>query len=307
MHLNSLHKRFLLLIKNKTRNFLTVLILFGIIIFSCSKEESDNNLLPLLELKQGSIYISSDTAIAEGSQFTIGIKASANGGENLTNLLIISNDSLRLLDYGFNAVSIDKDVLINKNSDSIQDLTIIIRNAKGISAVLKIKLIKNGSAYKPVISYPNITLGAQNNLSTGSFISFSNGWVYNLNDASQNQSLIDLLYFYHTLEFNTLASPGANVTGIYSGSNAPEYWSVKKTIYFSRNIINISVSSFDNAQNDSLIIANTFTNGGRKAKGLAANQIWAFQTETGKFGLIKIIQVIGQENGTVQIAIKMQQ
>ncbi len=292
---------------NHRNIFMFFMLVCSLQFTSCSKEESTNNNIPALQLKTNGIYTSADTAIAEGSQITIGLKAFANQGENLCNLLVISNDSVRLLDYGFNASVIDKDVLINKNSDSIQKLDFIIRNTKGLSTSLQIVLTKNGSAYKPIIYYPEITLGGQSNLIVGSFYSLGNGLVYNQNDAFQNQSLINLLYFYHTLEFNTLASPGANVIGIYLGANAPEFWTLKNTTYFSRNTINIPTSSFDNASNDSLIIANTFINGGRKAKGLTSGQIWAFQTENNKFGLIKILEVNGQESGTVKIAVKMQQ
>ena len=101
----------------------------------------------------------------------------------------------------------------------------------------------------------------------------------------------------------------ANITGIYSGTNAPEYWITKNTTYFSRSVINIPLQSFDNAQNDSIIIANKFTEGtgGRKAKALAVNQIWALQTQAKKLGLLKIIAVNGQENGSVQFTVKVQQ
>jgi len=288
-------------------HFLFALLIYLTVSISCTKEESDNNILPFIELKTESAYVWADTAIAEGSQIKIGIKAYANGGEKLTNLLIISNDSSRLFDYGFNAISIDKDLLINKTADSIQKIDIIIRNAKGLTASLRIYLSKNGSAYKPIVYYPEITLGAQNNTSLGSFVSLSDAMVYNLNSAFQNQALIDLLYFYNTTDYNALGSPGANVAGLYQGINAPEYWTVKNTTYFSRFALNMTVNTFDNASNDSLIIANTFINGGRKAKSLAANQIWAFQTHNGKFGLIKIIQVNGFESGSVKFALKMQQ
>ncbi len=304
MQIYSLH---FLLTANRRNIFVLFMIVCCLQFTSCSKEESTNNNIPVLQLKTNGIYTFADTAIAEGSQITIGLKAFANQGENLCNLLVISNDSIRLLDYGFNASVIVKDVLINKNSDSIQKLDFIIRNTKGLSTSLQIVLTKNGSAYKPIIYYPEITLGGQSNLTVGSFYSLGNGLVYNQNDASQNQTLINLLYFYHPLEFNTLASPGANVTGIYQGANAPEFWTLKNTTYFSRNTINIPTSSFDNASNDSLIIANTFINGGRKAKGLTSGQIWAFLTENNKFGLIKILEVNGQESGTVKIAVKMQQ
>lgn len=289
------------------KNYFCFIILFSIAFASCTRDESDNMNLPVLELKTDSIYVSSDTSIAEGSQLLIGIKAWADKGDNICNLLITSNDSMRLLDYGFNASQIDKDVIINKSSDSIQRIKITIRNTNGLSISKQIVLTKNGSAYKPVIFYPQIILGGQNNQLVGSFFSLNNGLIYNQNDAFQNQSLINLLYFYHPLEFNTLASPGANLTEIYQGLNSPEFWTIKNTTYFSRNIINIPISSFDSAVNDSIIIANIFTNGGRKAKGLVANQIWAFQSNLGKFGLIKIIEVNGQENGTLKIAVKMQQ
>ncbi len=291
----------------KIKYFLPILIIISIFFIGCSKEESDNNILPQLSLKTGGIYISADTDIAEGSQITIGIKASASGGENLCNLIVKSNYSTSLLDYGFNASTIDKDIVIYKNADSIQKIAIIIRNKIGLSDSVNIILRRNGSAYKPILSYI-ITLGGQNNSSIGSFASLSNGLVYSLVDASQNQALIDLLYYYtaSNAEYNTIASAGANITGFFSGTNAPEYWTTKNTTYFSRSLINIPLQSFDDAQNDSIIIANIFTNGGRKAKALAANQIWGLQTQTGKFGLLKIIAVNGQENGTIQFAVKLQ-
>ena len=282
---------------------LSLLITF---LSSCSKEESENNISPVLLLKTDSIYISSDTSLAEGRQIILGVKANSNGGENLCNLLIISNDSLRLYDYGFNSTQIDKDIKIFKNSDSIQNISIIIRNKAGLSKSIILKIAKNGSLYQPVIYFPEIILGAQQNSSTGSFCSLQNGMVYSLSNAFLNQELIDLLYYYNSTDHNTIGSPGANISGVYSGNNAPEFWAVRNTTYFSRTTLNIPISSFDNSLNDSLIIANIFSNGGRKIKLLLPGQIWAFQTKDGKFGLIKIKEVDGLETGTVKFAIKLQ-
>ena len=292
----------------KKLTFFAILLLCLSSIFSCSKEESNNPFPPIIELKIGGIYTSHDTAIAEGSQICIGIKAIANGGVNLCNLIVESNNSLRLLDYGFNASSIDKDVLIHKNTDSIQKISVIIRNINGKSDTVSIVLQKNGSAYKPIRSYV-FTLGGQNNTAYGSFASFTNGIVYSMADASQNQALIDILYYYNplNLEYNCLASAGGNIIGIYAGTNSPENWTIKNTTYFSRTLVDIPLSAFDNAQTDSIIIANLFTNGGRKAKALSPNQIWGFQTQTGNFGLLKIIEVNGLESGSLKFAVKMQQ
>ncbi len=288
---------------------LSVFIFCFISIYSCSKDESSNTIQPIIEFKTGGIYTFNDTAIAEGSQICIGIKACTNEGENLCNLTVQSNSTLSLLDYGFNAPSIDKDIIIHKNADSIQVINVTIRNKNGLSDSVKIILRKNGTAYKPILSFPDITLGGQNNTLTGSFASLHNGLMYSLADAFQNQPLIDLLYYYSVAnaEYNCIASPGANVIGIYSGNEAPEYWTTKRTTYFSRSVINIPISSFDNAINDSIIIANIFANGGRKAKALTNNQIWGIQTEDGKFGLLKVITVNGLENGTVKFAVKLQE
>jgi hypothetical protein len=275
---------------------------------ACKKDESSNLIPPHIELKTTGIYTSNDTTLAEGSLICIGIKAMSNGGENLCNLIVKSNNSQVLIDYGFNAPSLDKDIIVHKNADSLQKISIIIRNKNGGCDSLMLLLHKNGSAYKSVLSY-TLTLGGQLNTNLHSFASFSNGLVYSLATASQNQALIDILYYYsaENLEYNCLSSPGGNVTGIFSGSNAPEFWNTKNTTYFSRSIINIPLSAFDNAQNDSIIIANIFTNGGRKAKALANNQIWGIQTASGKFGLLKVIAVNGLESGSITFSIKLQQ
>ncbi|NVN95130.1 MAG: hypothetical protein HXX18_07605 [Bacteroidetes bacterium] len=298
---------FIRFIKKHCIQFAILIVCFACF-SACSKDESTNTIPPIIEFKTGGLYTSADTAIAEGSKIYIGIKASANGGENLCNLIVRSNNTQSLMDYGFNAASIDKDLIIYKNADSIQKITIIIRNKNGISNNMEIIIRKNGSAYKPILSF-NITLGGQNNSTIGSFASLNNGLTYFLSDATQNQAMIDLLYYYtiSNSEYNTIASAGANIIGIFSGTNAPEYWLTKNTTYFSRSVINIPNSSFDNAINDSIIIANIFTNGGRKAKALAANQIWGIQTQAGKFGFLKIISINGQENGTVEFAVKLQQ
>ncbi|MFZ4741865.1 MAG: hypothetical protein ACOYLE_11950, partial [Bacteroidales bacterium] len=66
-------------IKKHCIQFLIIIVCIAFF-SSCSKDESTNTVSPTIELKTGGIYISSDSAIAEGSQFTIGIRASANGG-----------------------------------------------------------------------------------------------------------------------------------------------------------------------------------------------------------------------------------
>jgi hypothetical protein len=55
------------------------------------------------------------------------------------------------------------------------------------------------------------------------------------NEAFAHQSDIDMFCFYENTAENvnliTLASPGPNVTGIFSGATSPENYTIKNLIY----------------------------------------------------------------------------
>ena len=69
----------------------------------------------------------------------------------------------------------------------------------------------------------------------------------------------------------------------------------------------ISTATFDAVVNDSLLIA-AFNqlNSHRKAKNLVAGDVYSFQIVNGKFGLFKVVNIMGAETGTVEISIKVQ-
>lgn len=273
--------------------------------FSCESNETPLNISPELSLKKTDGYVFSDTAIAAGEKFTFGIHADAKGGANLTQLLIYANN-LSVFDYALNASSLDKEVEFTKAETEEDNFSIIVRNAESLSDTLKLKIKKAGAKYGEIVEYTAITMGGQTNTNVGAFASMQNGLVYLQSVASTNQGLIDLAYYYNATDKNTLAAPGSNLAGIYPGANAPETWTTKNTTYYSRTVLNISADAFSKSKNDSLIVANTFTDGGRKAKGLAVGQIWGIQTQNGKMGLFKVLEVTGTENGTVKIAVKIQ-
>jgi len=56
-----------------------------------------------------------------------------------------------------------------------------------------------------------------------------------------------------------------------------------------------------------LIIANLFTGGGRKAKQLQSAQYFALQNNENKFGIIRIENVTGQDDGNMQFSLIIQQ
>lgn len=174
--------------------YILLFVTLGLLL-SCEKNSSENNTKPTITLKSGSSYVSKDTAIAAGSQITIGIQVSSTGGENLTNLVVKSNDTLKLLDYGFNAEVLEKDVVIIKNIVQTEIIKCIIRIAKGISDSISLILTKKGVAYGQITTYQSVTLGGQSNSTNGSNVSLQNGQVYLQADAFVNQALIDILYY----------------------------------------------------------------------------------------------------------------
>jgi len=291
--------------KNVYLILISVLLIFSI---GCEKSETENLTKPKISFKTTTGYTSADASVAAGAQLKIGVIADANGGENLTNLIVKSNETTKLLDFALNATTLDKDLLITKDATDKETIKVIIRNSKGISDSISFVITKAGNAFGPINTYTSIKMGGQTS-ATGSFVSLSNGTVYVQTSAVNNQALIDLLYYYNAADLNCIAAPGSNITGIYTGASSPETWTTKQTTYFSRTALTtVTASDFDNAQNDQILLANKVTaaDGGRKAKALAVGQVWSFLSAAGKLGMFKVIAVTGTETGTIEIAVKVQ-
>lgn len=281
--------------------------IISIFTFSCGKDDNyDSSIIPSIYLVADSNCIIGDTNIPEGSPIKIHIRTSANGGENLTNLIVTSNDSLRLVDLGFNSNVYDYILTIYKNSSDTEHIKLTIRNKIGKSKTISFHLFKNGSAYGQIRILKNIVIGAQSNNFDGLFYSIDSNKSFLMSEAFNNQNLIDLVYYYIAADGHVIASPGANIAGIYSGSSSPDNWTIKNTSYFGKLPFILSQSVFDSANNDSLILANKFTTSGRKAKPVSNGQIWSFQNAAGKYGLLKITEISGLEAGYIKLDIQIQ-
>ncbi len=69
----------------------------------------------------------------------------------------------------------------------------------------------------------------------------------------------------------------------------------------------LSENDFISAINDSLLIATYgISSGYRKAKNLSPGDIYSFKTNRGKTGLFRVLNVNGNENGDIEIAVKIQ-
>lgn len=155
--------------------------------------------------------------------------------------------------------------------------------------------------------FKTVTLGAQDNTTIGGFYSITNNKIYTLEKAFENQETIDFLCFYELTEthqnYTTIASPGANIKEIFAGDYDFENWDTTKTTYLYQLVESeFTPEQFDALTETDAIIESLYDeeNAKRKAKDLQVDDIYAFKTEDGSFGIFKVTSVTPGEDGSVE-------
>lgn len=298
---------FLILIDMKiiAGRLLLIIICLGISGVSCSKSETNAG-KPTIELMNGEGLIVKDTSATEASTLHFRVHCKGNGEQPLTNL-IVANNGTRVVDEGMNIKEFEKDVDFAKSSNDRDSITLIIRDIEGGSASTSLKVDKkDGSGGGDLIWYKNITLDAQSVASAKSFFSFANGTSYTLQDAFAVQQNINILYYYDSSsgEDNLFASPGANVT-IFTGTYGLSNWTTKNTTRFIK--MSLTQQEFETITDPVFVVSSYTATGFRKAKNLVAGDTYSFKDEsTGKYGILRVYEVVGQDAGKVVITIVMQ-
>jgi len=291
------------------KNLLAILLILSFWLTGCKKEDVDYP-PPSINLISEVGFVSTDTVMSLGEMFKVGIDA-ANPNVNLTNFIIkVESDEIEtFLDSGMNTPTMHYESYITKGIKDSEKWIFIIRDKDGKSAETSIVVNKDtSSAYGSISYYESAELGAQDN-DKASFFSLEEGSSYSLSDAYNNQKAIDLCYYYDFIDTdeNTIASPGANIDeSIYPGDYGLSNWTTRRTSRF--KVADITEEDFDNAVNDSLLIA-TYgqSDGNRKAKNLQTGSIFAFKNEDGKVGLFKVNSIFGTDQGMVVVSIKVQE
>jgi hypothetical protein len=156
-----------------------------------------------------------------------------------------------------------------------------------------------------------VKMGAQSNTTIGAFYSIGMNKVYTQAQAYANQDTIDMLCFYELTEtsfnYTTIASPGSGISGIFTGDDAPANWTTAKTTRYCVPAATITVEEFDNLEQNDAVIP-TYYNADvayRKEKNLAVDDIYAFKTQDGIYGLLKVVEVVAEADGYVQFELKL--
>lgn len=265
-------------------------------------------ILPTIAFNKAAGYTSSNATAHLGDTIFMGVIATYNGTKNLvkfqlyTNSLLVLDSTINTTYFTFNFSTIkgvnDKDVWKFVTTD-------IAGNVKSDSIIIT-------GSFGEINSYANVKFGAQSNTTVEGFASYSNAQVtmYFQAAAFEHQSDIDMFCFYENnppsyVNLMTLAAPGSNISGIFTGATAPNLYTTKNITFFVKTTL--TVAEFDAVHNDAVILdsynpASQF----KKAKLLTVNDIYAFKLQSGKYGLLKVTAVDGNETGTLQIAVKIQ-
>lgn len=284
---------------------LLIIACLGIAGVSCSKSEVDAD-SPIIKLIAGDNLIAKDTSAMEASTLHFRVHCKWNGEQTLTNFIVLNNGT-RVVDEGMNIKEFEKDVDFTKSSSNVDSINFIIRDIKGNSSNTSVKVAKkSGSGGGELVWYNSITLDAQNAVGGKSFLSFANGTSYTLLEAFVVQQNINLLYYYDASsgEDNLMASPGANVT-VFTGSYGLSNWTIKNTTRFIK--MNLTQQQFEAITNPIFVVSAYSSTGYRKAKNLAIGDTYSFKDEnSGKYGILRVYEVVGQDAGKVVFTIVMQ-
>lgn len=281
---------------------------------SCSKEVG--NTKASLILKTNSTYTQNGVFIPVGGPIKIGVLASG-AGSPLTYIRIeriTLYDTITELDRGIfiGSEGLDVDYTFSKDTAQLEHWRIIVMNADRDTAMRTLDVFKGtGSAYGPISYFESIKIGYQGNSQFGQFLDIETGIIHDDNSVSGHESEIDLLAYYYItsgLSSPTFTCPGYTAAIGYYPELAS--WSIKNTTLYDYKTSDnglITPNQFDSAINDSLLVSAYMPDKvSGNCKYCYTGRVIPFKTQTGKYGLVKVLHAEEKEDGMIEIAVKVQ-
>lgn len=287
----------------KTFMFVAAIALIAVLFTSCSKDEEVLG-GPTVTFITTAGYTSADATMLYQDTVMVGITAISNGSDNIKQVKISANEEL-LKDTAVSQPQFELSINIIKGVSATETWKFEVIDVAGHSTIKTLVL----SRVNQINSYNVLLLGAQDNPTDPSFLSTSDGVRYMQAQAFENQAKIDLFCFYENTTSHqnmmTLASPGSNITGIFTGTTAPENYTIKNVTFFVKTTL--TAAQFDAITTDEAILS-AFDNDNKfkKAKQLAVGEVYAIKVQSGKYGMFKVTNVTGTETGTLEFTLKMQ-
>jgi len=293
----------------------TVFALFVILLAGC-KEDPPPSGLPLINFKSGA-YTKDEDEVPVGGKLLFGIAASG-GGAPITNLRVqrIADDKvITEIDRGLFITEggLNEDLSAVKSSAEVELWRFFVMNANRDSAVISLTVfLGEGSAYGPIKHFTSLKMGMQNNSELPHFLDTNTGELYTNQSVAGHEALIDVLGFVYLTGGKmspTLSCPQyTSVPGHYPIVGD---WTVRNSTLYDYSAVDndlVNPSDFDNATNDSLLVASyNPQSASGNCKYCYTGKIVPFRTEAGKYGLIRVIHADEVPEGYMELEIKVQE
>jgi len=242
---------------------------------------------------------------------------------NLTNFTVkklYNGNTKTVLDSGLNSSGFTTGLTYYQNIENQVEwqFAVMDRNRKEASVTLTIIKDPN-SVFGGIYEFSNIRMGYQTNYTYGHFFLPLLNKVYFGDSAEMYQGNVDFLTYFNYREDNgvLLPSPTFSSPGEETAANTELYttyypyltnWTTRNyTKYDVRADNGVTVASFDNAHNDSLMIVSYDDVWGKKKFKWATNgTLIPFMTQAGKKGIIKVQQADLDSTGSVLFSLKIQ-
>ncbi|MBK7211691.1 MAG: hypothetical protein IPH88_00035 [Bacteroidales bacterium] len=288
--------------------------LLGILIFSCTKEESKHQ--TTLFLKTGTLYTHPEAYIPVGGKIQIGVLASG-GGVPLTYIRIVrisGNDTVVQVDRGIYAgtAGFDADYSFSKDTSAKEVWEVLVMNSDRVKSTQTLIINRgDGVLYGDITHISSVQIGFQDNTTYAHFLDLDQGIAYSAPNLAGHEAEIDILGYYYVT--SGLPSPSLTCPG-YTAANGfyPELsgWPVKNTTLFDYKSTDnnlITIEQFDAAVNDSLLVtAYKPDKVSGNCKYCYTGKVIPFKTQEGKYGLIKVLMADQLNGGSMEMEIKIQ-
>jgi hypothetical protein len=129
--------------------------------------------------------------------------------------------------------------------------------------------------------------------------------VYSLADAFDNQSIIDFLYWWGVSTSATIGAPDdTKANEVYTGANGLPNWSVKNSTRFKTTTL--TTTDFDAVSDATPCIDNANGADQTLMGNLAVGDVFAFKSDAGKSGLIRVVAITTGTAGDITIDVKVE-
>lgn len=293
--------------------FIAGVILFSttFLLTSCTEDET-NDLYPTINFLAGAGLISSDATVTVGSVFNVKVYAEENAESkaNIRSLKVTRVFNLNSWDTtysDFNDASMTFTITFTAQPIVGQEsIKFEVTDNDGQKASVSLLITTEAGSGGPINTFTMKILGSYQSLTGSSFASID-GSVYTLAEAKLNSHKVDFLYWWGASTAATIGAPDdPNAVAIYNNpTNGIPTWSVKNSTRFQATTV--TTAQFDSFMDDTEIIAAATGSAGTRVGSLAEQTVIAFITVSGKYGLIKVTDIVTNADGQITIDVKVQQ